>query len=414
MSPESLTDAPRDTTLMFGGIRMQKTLLLCLVLFTGLSGLFGQNMYEAQTELYRVLSSVSPEHARETAAAADALARLYNEYFRFDLDTLPSRMNVRIFADRADFDRHLNRIIGETRNEPVYLHFTDHARSELVGFVMDDFEQFRASLTHQSVIQFMRAFVQNPPLWLREGFAVYFEDSYYDPDRGEAVFRANTSWLETLQSLITGSGPVMPLAEVLSADVSSARAQLDTFYPQTWGMITFLTGSEDRQHNRMLWDAIAALEPQASLQENINLIHRRVLRWVDTDELITDFSEFVIGMRSFRQLVEQGIEYYGRGEYESAEAQFRHAIRLRDDNHVPYYYIGLILYNQGDFDRADEYFRVALERGAPEALVFFARGVNAFANDMFDDAVQFLERASDRDPAAFGDRAEQLITRIGN
>ncbi|MFW6235102.1 MAG: hypothetical protein ACOC4I_07015, partial [Spirochaetota bacterium] len=220
---------------------MQKTLLLCLVLLGGLSGLFGQDMYEAQTEHYRVLSSVSPEHAEETATAAEALAHLYNEHFRFEMDELPSRMTVRIFADRRDFDRHLTRIIGETRDEPVYLHFTDHARSELVGFVMDDFDQYRASLTHQSVIQFFRAFVQNPPLWMREGFAVYFEDSYYDEERGHAVYRANTAWLETLQELVAGNTSIMPLEEVLTADVETASDQLETFYPQTWGMITFLT-----------------------------------------------------------------------------------------------------------------------------------------------------------------------------
>lgn len=393
---------------------MQKTLLVCLVLLGALAGLSGQNMYEAETEHYRVLSSVSAEHAQETATAAEALAHLYNQYFRFEMDELPSRMTVRIFADRSDFDRHLTRIIGETRNEPVYLHFTDHARSELVAYIMDDFEQYRASLTHQSVIQFLRAFIQNPPLWIREGFAVYFENSYYDDERGEAVFQANTAWLETLQQLVSGSRPVMPLSTVLSADVATARSQLDTFYPQTWGMITFLTESENRQHNRMLWDAIAALEPQASLAQNVEQIERRVLRWVNTDALVDEFSTFVSEMRSFRQLVEQGIEYYGRGEYEAAEEQFRRAIALRDGNHVPYYYIGLILYGQGSYEEADMYYRVALERGAPEGLVYFALGVNAFAGSMFDDAVQFLERALERDPGAYGDRAEQLIARIGN
>lgn len=393
---------------------MQKTLLLCLVLLGGLSGLFGQNMYEAQTEHYRVLSSVSAEHAQETATAAEALAHLYNEYFRFEMDELPTRMTVRIFADRRDFDRHLTRIIGETRDEPVYLHFTDHARSELVGFVMDDFDQYRASLTHQSVIQFLRAYVHNPPLWIREGFAVYFEDSYYDEERGRAVYRANTAWLETLQDLVAGTTPIMPLDDVLSADVETARDQLETFYPQTWGMVTFLTGSDDRQHNRMLWDAIGALEPQATLQENISAIERRVLHWVDTDELVTDFANYVTDMRSFRQLVEQGIEDYGQGSYEESEQQFRRALEQRDDNHVPYYYIGLIHYSQGDYETADMYYRNALERGGPEGLMYFALGVNAFASEMFDNAVQFLERASDRDPEAFEQRAQQLIARIGN
>ncbi|MFW6235125.1 MAG: tetratricopeptide repeat protein, partial [Spirochaetota bacterium] len=89
-------------------------------------------------------------------------------------------------------------------------------------------------------------------------------------------------------------------------------------------------------------------------------------------------------------------------------------LEQRDDNHVPYYYIGLIHYSRGDYETADMYYREALDRGGPEGLMYFALGVNAFADEMFDSAVEFLERATDRDPESFEERAQQLIARIGD
>ena len=158
---------------------------------------------EYETQHYRVLSEIGEDHARETAEKLEALLELYNEYFHFDLDELPVRLRARFFSGSYRYDNYLRRVIDTSRDDFVYLHYTDLAKSELVGYEMSD-EEFDIALKHQGLIQFLRAFVPNPPLWLREGFAVYFEAAEFDEALGSAVYRENLAWLETLQSIVDG------------------------------------------------------------------------------------------------------------------------------------------------------------------------------------------------------------------
>jgi len=216
---------------------------------------------EYETEHFRVLSELGDAHAEETAEKLEALLYLFNDYFHFDLDELPVRLRARIFSDVNRYDTYLQRVIDQTRDDFVYLHYTDLAKSELVGFAMDD-ETFDISLKHQGFIQFLRAFVPNPPLWMREGFAVFFEEAEFNTDLGIAVYRENLAWLETLQAAVDGTSSLNPilLSDMLRMDVSAARDSIEAFYPQAWGMVSFLLNSDNRDYNRIIWDSISALD----------------------------------------------------------------------------------------------------------------------------------------------------------
>ncbi|MFW5995409.1 MAG: tetratricopeptide repeat protein [Spirochaetia bacterium] len=384
--------------------------LLALSVFPGSA----QDFHTARTEEYEVKSSVGQDHARETAETLQGLSQLYNEYFRFDTEELAGRLQVRVFSDKEDFDEYLSAIIDETRDEFVYLHYSDAARSELVGYVMEDSERYRASMTHQSVIQFMRAFVSNPPLWLREGFAVYFEQARYDPDEGEAVFQENSAWIDPLQELLSGESSEQPftLEEFLHLDAESASSRLDAFYPQAWGAISFLLNADDPAYVRLLWDALAELDAQDSLSRNSERVENRVLRWVETDELIDDFVDYAMGLRSFTSLVQEGIEEYSASRYDEAEALLQRALEYHEEHHVPWYYLGLTSYANGDYESATDYYERAGELGADEALISYALGLNAFASDRPQEAQDYLSEAADMDPERYGDDAEALIERI--
>ncbi|MFW5684590.1 MAG: tetratricopeptide repeat protein [Spirochaetota bacterium] len=368
---------------------------------------------EYETENYRVLSELGDEHARETAEKLEALLGLYNDYFHFDVGELPVRLRARFFSSKDRYDTYLERVIDTTRDDFVYLHYSDLAKSELVGYEMDA-ESFDVSLKHQGLIQFMRAFVPNPPLWLREGFAVYFEEVAFDDELGRAVYRENLAWLETLQSIVDGSAGVspIPLNEMLRLTVDEAREQIEVFYPQAWGMVSFLLNSANRDYNRMIWDSISALEPDASLTENSQAVYEEAFRWEEEQLVIDAFVSYVNDRRSFRTLVQDGIDEYASGELEAAEESFVTALKLREDNFIPYYYMGLINYDRQNYSLADFYYKEALDRGASESLTYYALGVNAYADNRFDDAVAYLEQTISLDPDAYEDKANQLIDRI--
>ncbi len=368
---------------------------------------------EYSTEHYRVLSEIGEDHARETAEKLEALLQLYVDFFHFDVEELPVRLRARFFTSQDRYDTYLQRVIDTTRDDFVYLHYTDLAKSELVGFQQDP-EEFDISLKHQGFIQFLRAFVPNPPLWMREGFAVYFEEVEFDSELGIAVYRENLSWLETLQSIVDGSAGVQPivLSEMLRMNVEEARATIDVFYPQAWGMVSFLLNSPNRDHNRILWDSISALEPDASLSENSDTIYDEAFRWFEEQLLIDAFVSYVGERRSFRTLVQDGIEQYAETDLPSAEASFVTALKLREDNFIPYYYMGLINYDRQNYSLADFYYKEALALGSEEALTKYALGVNAYADNRFDDAVAYLEETIELSPGEYEDKAGQLLERI--
>ncbi len=392
---------------------MNKTIAIVvttLAFFVGVSSVTAQNtVFETTTEHYLVISEISEEHSAALAEQMEAMIALYNDQFRFPVDELDVPLRVRIFATKARFDSYLRRLIDESRDGYVYLHYNDLAKSELVGYFTDD-ESLTRSMIHQSFIQFFRAFIPNPPLWLREGFAVYYEGSIYDSDFGAAVYRENLAWLDTLKELVSIGRPI-PMDQMLTLTLDEARSNISTFYPQAWGMVSFLLNSEDPDINRILWDSLSALDPAASISENAANVHREALRWVPEEDLVESFLSYVGESRSFRGWVEYGVEAYNMDDVAEAERAFVQALNLNEENYVPYYYLGLINYRRQNFGLADFYYQTALENGADEPITLYALGVNAYADNRFDDAVSYLELTVDRDPS-YREKAEDLLVRI--
>lgn len=389
----------------------KRVLFVALLVFVvSLNGFAQSNTFEYSSEHYRILSEVSEEHAQETAAKLEATLTLYNDYFRFDLESLPTRMKVRIFATKPRFDNYLQRVLGQRRDDFVYLHYNDVAKSELVGFEQEE-ASFDIALKHQGFIQYFRAFIPHPPLWLREGFAVFFEESSYDEDFQAAIYKENLAWLDTLKGIID-NGNTIPMDEMLTMRVSAAREEIDVFYPQAWGMVSFMVSSSDRDVNRLLWDSLSALEPSNTLQENEASLNREVFRWVNPEEMQNKFVSYIDSRRSFRGLVEAGMEEYDNRDYENAEEHFVKASNLRPENHIPPYYLGLIAYSRQNYSLAAYYYDEALGHGADEALTQYALGVNAYADNRFDEAVTHLERTIDINPEEYRNRAEELLVRI--
>ncbi len=396
---------------------MRKALVILLLACVAVPFALAQDsgFNEVESEHYRVVSQVSVNHAARTASKLEAMLGLYNSYFHFDVDELDTKLRVRIFSSKSGFDSYLNRVIGETRDDFIYLHYRDLSRSELVGYNLEG-EEFDFALTHQNFVQYIRAFVANPPLWLREGFAVFFEQAEYDEDFEQVVYRENLSWLGTLKELVQGSSSrsLIPMEQMLTIDVETARERINVFYPQAWGMISFLVNAENRDINRILWDSISALHPSASMEENARRINERALKWVDREFLGEALVEYVNERKSFKGLVEEGMDLYADGQLNPAEENFVKATKLRDDNYIPFYYLGLINYDKGNYDLAEFYYQESLSRGGNETLTYYALGVNAFAANRFDAAASFLQQVTDAGETEYREDAEELLGRISS
>jgi tetratricopeptide (TPR) repeat protein len=371
------------------------------------------SFFSATTSHYRVLSYVGSTYSRDIARKLEAGLELYNEYLRFDLSEVPLPLRVRIFGSKGDYDRYLQRLISQTRSDFVFIAYRDPGRSELVGFQRDA-NDFDGSLLHYGFVQFLNSRIPGAPLWLEEGMATYLEASQFDPATGSFVLRPNLAWLDSLKAILRDQelASRFTLQDLLLLDRTAAESNIEVFYPAALGLVYFLLESPDRRFNRILWDSLSALDPQASVRQNSLRAEEKAFGWIALPELEQAMRSYILSVPTFNDLVREGAEMYGSGSLEDSRALFLRASELRRDSYIPPYYLGLIAYQSKEYDEAARHYLEAQRLGADAALVNYALGVNAFADQDYAQAVDYLNRARQIDPGAFAEKVDSLLKRI--
>ncbi len=365
---------------------------------------------KAEGQRYVVYSERGRSSAEGLVAELDGLFALYNSVFRFDPSLLGGKLTVREFASRAAFDAYLQKIATQTRDDYVYIHYPSAERRELLVFPKDEPDR-AASLAHQAFIQFLKAFVQNPPLWLRDGFAVAFETARWDADAKRVVFPENLAWLEAAKAL-DAKGNFLPIDRLLTLGAEESRSLLDVYYPEAWAFVSFLANDTSRDYNRFLWDTIAGLRREASLAENQAAVKVRLETWYGTQDAAKALSAYLASRKTYPELVADGVRLYGEKEYVSARKAFEGARELDPSSYVVAYYLGLIAYATGDYVRADFEYQEALRLGCEPAIAHYALGLNAYVQNRAEDARRYLAVARDAAPERYRAKVEELLGRL--
>jgi tetratricopeptide (TPR) repeat protein len=391
--------------------RVLGTAILCLA--AAGAGAQDTSFFSATTTHYRVLSDVGSTFSQDIGRKMEAGLELYNEYLRFNLSELTLPLRVRIFRSKSAYDRYLMGLIAETRSDFVFVAYKDPARSELVGFQREA-EDFEASLLHYGFIQFLGSRIPGAPLWLEEGMATYLEGSEYDSAANSFVFRPNFTWLDSLKQILRNEELTsrFTVADLLRLDRDTVEANIEIFYPAAWGLVQFMVESPDRRFNRILWDTLSALDPKATMMDNSRRAHEKAFAWISPSELQQAMESYIFSLKTFNDLVREGVDSYGRSDLGEAKDLFLKALEQRRDSYIPSYYLGLIAYQNKDYDEAAHNYLEAQRLGVDQALVNYALGVNAFADQDYVRAVEYLIRARELDPRAFADKAGSLLKRI--
>jgi len=393
---------------------MRNTLVLAVFLCIPLA-VFAQDaaQFTAETTHYRVSSEVSQAQAEDVSHRMEAALALYNDVFHFDLSQLPAKFRIRVLKNLDSFNVYLQKILSQTRTDFVFIAWSDPQRSELLAFPKDE-PAFTASLLHQGCIQFIKAFVDNPPVWLREGVATYLDASVWEPSAGTFSFKPNLGWLEGLKSLLRGETPAQFISfpDLLTISRESAQSQMDVFAPESWGLVQFLLGSPDRSYSRALWDSIAALSQSATLDDNSQRARKRAFSWVTDQKMQADFKAFVLSMKTATDLVKDGMDQYTKGDMAGAESSFTKSLDLDPSSGTAFYYLGLVSYSRKDYAHAEDMYLKAFQLGANAGTINYALGVNSFAAGRNADAAKYLNFAKQADKATYGDRVDSLLKRI--
>jgi tetratricopeptide (TPR) repeat protein len=379
------------------------TLVLALALGTLLSAQYKSAHYEVITP---------PGNADGAAYANEMELRMeaYNRVFRFNPAALPGLLRLRIFTDQREYDEYVSSKLGSTKAGAVYLHYNNPAGRELV--IHRGSAEEEQVLAHQAFVQFLRAFIPQPPSWIREGFAVHFNTLRYNRERGALEFEENVSWLETVKR-----ASLSPDA-VLLADKNGIPPNFPAY---SWSLVSFFinggnsqTGADTERSDyyRALTDSIMLLSPSASAEENAQAVYNRIVLFTNPRDLSRDYNSYIASKKSFTELVDEGQRAYGSGNFSASAELFRRAAALRPRHYAPQYYLGLLAYEEKKYAEAEGFYKTALEYGAERALVQYARGVNAVASGKKTEALAYLQEASAADPAAYKARVDELVGKL--
>jgi tetratricopeptide (TPR) repeat protein len=392
--------------------------LLVLALFLCLSSLvFAEDaaQFTAETDHYRVYAETSQAQAEDVARRMEAALALYNGIFHFDLSQLPAKFRVKLFADVDAFNAYLDKVLSQSRQDFVFVAWSDPERSELLCFPKED-KAFTASLLHQGCIQFVKGFIDNPPVWLREGAASYLDASVWDAKSGTFTFKPNLAWLESLQAMLRGESPSTPISfpDLLTMSRDKAQSSMDVFSPQAWGLVQFLLNAPERGYSRILWDSVFALSPKATLEENSQLARKRGFSWVTDQKLQQDFEAYILSLKTATTLVKDGIDQYSKGDLANAEQSFARSLELEPGGATAWYYQGLIAYGRKDYSKAEDLYMKAFQLGLNAGIINYALGVNSFAAGKNADATKYLNFAKEADKSLYADKVDTLIKRIAS
>ena len=394
---------------------MKKIIILLIISVTFVIPGFSQTMKMAESNKYRVYSDISEEISQYAATAMDEYFKLFNRYFHFDENRLDTKLQIRIFDSKEDFDKYLSSIIPNSSNSFVYLQYKNTKRSELVTYKMENMDKMERAFIHHGFVQFLKTFIPHAPLWMQKGFAIYFEKSLYNAQDNTVIFQENLDWSVTLKRYIEAdrkdplNQKLFSISNLLKLDTDTANKNINVFYAESWGLVSFLINSNYTEYNRVLWDAISSLKPEALKLENEAAVSRSAFAWIDKNTFLSDFYFYADSIKSFNELVQDGIKLYSEGSFGEAERIFIKAMIVNEHNYIPYYYMGLINYSRKDYAMAEYYYHSTAERGGNSDLINYALGVNSYANNNSEDAVFYLSKVN---TGEYYEKSTELLTTL--
>jgi len=369
---------------------------LALVFFLTLGALSHAQLRSDHYEIIADGKGANKNNVADTAYAREMerLFSLFNQTFCFDPKLLSSPLKVRVFTDRDEYNAYISARLGGEKRGAVYLQYRDSAKNELV--IHQGSQEEPQLVPHQAFIQFIRAFIPSPPLWIQEGFASYFSAQY---NGNEKIM----DWLDIAKK-------ANAKAETLLLDTGQL-SKTESPYSKAalfWSVVSFFLEDKLSPRYRALTDSITVLSSAAGTEENSRAVVNRLTRFMPLDELNRNYTAYITEKKTFTDLVKEGQKAYDNRNLSAAEELFRQAIDVKPDHYAPYYYLGLIAYEERNYEKAEEFFRSAAVFGALIPQVQYARGVNAAAAGKKDDARGYLEEAAALD-SNYKSRYENFI-----
>lgn len=382
-------------------------------------GASAQETATIETDHYAIEYPADLADADSAFASFEAIRSAIDEVFRFGESAQTG--TIVICRDKAAFDEYVTGILGESRNQYLFLKYTDPAASRLILYPAlgkSGAEAFAGpSLNRQLFLQYLYARIAEPPLWIRDGFQAYFENAVYDPITGTVATGGYSPWLETAKNLASDPERSISPSEIVGA--LTARYDSALFYPQAWSLVRFFLMTEKSEYQRFLHEAFVLLDLSSAdgfntqkQADNTESVAARFARLVDGETAKNDFNAWISSRLTYNQMLQAGMDSYSAGAYDRARVSFAEASTVHPEDPMLLYYRGLVEYADKKYTEADAWYRKALKAGAETSTVNWALALNALADKRNGEARLYLETAKSANPARYGEKADKLLNSL--
>lgn len=353
----------------------------------------------AHYEIYGGDEGAAKSIAGDLEGRFDTFTRL----FRFTDPAIPLR--VRLISGQGAYDDYVAGRLGEKREGAVYIHYRREDRRELVVNYGSGLTP--RALPYQAFVQYLRAFVPQPPSWIQSGFAIYFSGLSFS-ETGELNYQENLSWLEAVRAARLPPVRAILLADAAEGGFPGTELAGTNFDALSWSLASFFLNSGNEDYFRTLLECFMLLSRDAEAAENSLILARRIEEWNGLENLDRDYLAYLDSRRTFSELMDQGRQAYLSGEGD--RPVFLKALEARPESYAPYYYLGLLAYGEGNWDEAELYYLRSLEKGAGAAPLYYALGLNAAASLQRDKALEYLNKAAASE--GYREKAERVLRHI--
>ena len=237
---------------------------------------------ECKTDHYHVVSDLDRATCIEAARVLETAA----DYFASHLgkkERPRERFRVYIFSGQAGYDRYLEGIAGMAPGGSLGVFIS--VLEQLVVWNVPDREEMFRTVRHEGLHQYVDGLMEDPPAWLNDGMAEYWEGAEFTaPDR----FPARRDYVLLLNHPQT---PWTPLKFLLYADHADFMRKAEVNYPESWALVHYLQHTT-RENRALFADLLGRLCDGQSAREAID----GAFAGIDPKQLEQELRDYLRGL----------------------------------------------------------------------------------------------------------------------
>lgn len=196
---------------------------------------------------FELHSDLDGEVCREALAVLEDALRLFQSHLPGARAPRGGRFTVYLFSGEQGYLQHLRGMLGPgvaAHTHGVYL----RRLGQILVWNLPTRSQLLHTIRHEGLHQYVGDRIADPPRWLDEGLAEYFEQA----ERNGGQWQTGVPRRDHLATL--ANHPDRPLLDLLQADDARFFADAQAGYAHAWAFVHLLLHSSAR--NRALFDAL--------------------------------------------------------------------------------------------------------------------------------------------------------------